>query len=63
MSLDTMLTMASVPHTFELFDGTHMSRADDRFTQHLLPFFSRALDFGDDHRTRSRPAKPKTQAW
>ena len=44
--LDTLFTSARVPHTFELFDGTHMSRADERFTVRLLPFFSRTLDFG-----------------
>jgi S-formylglutathione hydrolase len=48
IQLDTLLTAASVPHTFELFDGTHMSRADERFTRRLLPFFSRMLDFSSE---------------
>jgi enterochelin esterase-like enzyme len=62
MGLDTVLTMTGVPHTFELFDGTHMSRADERFTQRVLPFFSAALVFGGDHPTGSLSARPKSQA-
>jgi enterochelin esterase-like enzyme len=45
IALDTLLNAAGVPHSFELFDGTHMNRADARFTTRLLPFFSRTLEF------------------
>jgi len=45
MRLDTALTRAAIPHTFELFEGTHTSRITERLATRLLPFFSRALVF------------------
>lgn len=62
IQLDTVLTSAGVPHTFELFDGTHMSRADERFTRHLLLFFSGTLDFGRFQHDRPALRRPAS-AW
>jgi S-formylglutathione hydrolase len=45
MRLDTALTRAAIPHTCELFEGTHTSRITERLATRLLPFFSRALVF------------------
>lgn len=45
MHLDTVLTQAGVPHTFELFDGTHTDHIQDRLMGSVFPFFSRALQF------------------
>ena len=36
-----------VPNSFELYSGTHTSNVAFRFQDHVIPFFSRALDFGD----------------
>ena len=41
--LDTALTRAGVPHTFETYDGTHTSRIGERVITRVLPFFSRLL--------------------
>ena len=41
--LDTALTRAGVPHTFETYDGTHANRIGERMITKLLPFFSRTL--------------------
>jgi enterochelin esterase-like enzyme len=37
----------SVAHTFEEYDGDHNSRAAERIESKLLPFFTRALAFGE----------------
>jgi S-formylglutathione hydrolase FrmB len=43
-AMDTALTRAGVPHTFETYDGTHTSRIGERIITKVLPFFSRTLD-------------------
>jgi len=42
-AMDTALTRAGVPHTFETYDGTHTSRLGERIIVKMLPFFSRTL--------------------
>lgn len=63
MALDTVLTKAGVAHAFELFDGTHMSQVDQRFTQHLLPFFSHAFSSASTvgPMTRRKARRPATR--
>jgi S-formylglutathione hydrolase FrmB len=45
-TMDTALTRAGVPHTFETYDGTHTSGVGQRIITKVLPFFSRTLEFG-----------------
>jgi S-formylglutathione hydrolase FrmB len=47
MAMDSALTRAGVHHTFETYDGDHTNRIAVRVATHVLPFFSRTLDFGD----------------
>ena len=42
-SLDRILARKLVPHTFEIFRGTHGDRIRERIETRLLPFFSRSL--------------------
>ena len=42
-AMDSALTRAGVPHTFETYDGTHTSRIGERIRTKMLPFFSRTL--------------------
>jgi S-formylglutathione hydrolase FrmB len=49
--MDTALTRAGVPHTFETYDGTHTSRIGERIITKVLPFFSRTLAFGSSPTT------------
>jgi len=46
VTMDTALTRAGVPHTFETYDGTHTSGIGQRIITKVLPFFSRTLEFG-----------------
>jgi hypothetical protein len=46
MRMDTALTKAAIPHTFELFEGTHVNRTGSRLML-VFPFFSRALVFAE----------------
>jgi enterochelin esterase-like enzyme len=43
--LDQALTRLAVPHTFETYEGNHMSRVKERFAAKVLPFFSANLTF------------------
>jgi S-formylglutathione hydrolase len=45
ISMDSAFTLASIPHTFELFEGTHTNRITERLATKVLPFFSRSLVF------------------
>ncbi len=45
MAMDSVLSRASIPHTFELFDGTHTNRIGERLMTRVFPFFSRTLLF------------------
>jgi len=42
-ALDRALTQAGVPHTAELYAGTHGSRVQERLRTRVLPFFSERL--------------------
>lgn len=41
--LSNRLAKAGIPHTFEVFDGTHDSKAPERVGTKMLPYFSRLL--------------------
>jgi len=45
IGMDSAFTRAGIPHTFELYQGTHTSRITERLATHVLPFFSRNLVF------------------
>ena len=34
-----MLEGHGIPHTFEIYEGTHVSRISERFETGVLPFF------------------------
>lgn len=41
--LDSLLSRENVPHTFELYEGTHGSRIRSRIETNVMPFFSAKL--------------------
>jgi S-formylglutathione hydrolase FrmB len=43
--LDEILDRYQVPHTYEIYEGTHTSRVDVRIATKALPFFSENLSF------------------
>ena len=43
--LDKVLTSYQIPHKFETYDGTHISRIGERLETKVLPFFSSSLRF------------------
>ena len=43
--LDRLLTLFSIPHTYETYEGDHVNHIPERFEQNVLPFFSRHLKF------------------
>lgn len=49
--MDVSLTHLGVVHTFETYDGDHMSRVKERFETKVLPFFSEKLKT-QDHRAK-----------
>jgi S-formylglutathione hydrolase len=44
-TLDQVLTEYKIPHTYEVYPGTHTSRIPDRLAENVLPFFSKNLVF------------------
>jgi enterochelin esterase-like enzyme len=44
--LDRALTAYGITHTFETYDGTHISGIQDRLEKKVMPFFSSNLSFG-----------------
>ena len=48
--LHEALDRYGIPHSFEVYKGTHTSKVADRFQNHVLPFFSRSLCFENDCR-------------
>ncbi len=48
--LDQNLTAYSIPHTFEIYAGTHTSNVAVRIEAKMMPFFSRSLSFGPPRR-------------
>jgi S-formylglutathione hydrolase len=47
---DQRLTAFGIPHTFETYEGTHISGIQERLEKHVLPFFSNNLSFGPTKR-------------
>ena len=45
VSLDGILSGYGISHDFEIYEGDHVSRIDERLEQKVLPFFSEHLDF------------------
>lgn len=44
--LDARMTLFGIPHTFETYDGNHISGIQERLEQKVIPFFSAKLSFG-----------------
>jgi cephalosporin-C deacetylase-like acetyl esterase len=44
--LHDVLTSYGITHDFEIYPGTHTSHVAVRFQEHVIPFFSRTLSFG-----------------
>jgi S-formylglutathione hydrolase len=44
--LDHILTAYGIAHTFETYEGTHISGIQDRVEKKVVPFFSNNLSFG-----------------
>jgi len=44
--LDRLLTDHAIPHSFETYEGDHVSRIGERLGTKVLPFFARSLSFG-----------------
>lgn len=44
-TLDEKLTALGIVHTFEIYEGTHVSRIAERLELKTLPFFSKELSF------------------
>jgi enterochelin esterase-like enzyme len=42
-TMDQLLTSFGIRHTYETYEGDHVNRVDQRFEQHVLPFFSQHL--------------------
>jgi len=45
-SIDHILTAYGIAHTFETYEGTHISGIQDRVEKKVVPFFSSNLSFG-----------------
>jgi hypothetical protein len=45
--LHRLLDTYGIANTFELYPGDHVSAVADRMQNHVLPFFSRNLEFGN----------------
>jgi S-formylglutathione hydrolase FrmB len=52
--LEQALTRLRVAHTFETYEGTHISRVKDRFETKVLPFFSANLTFPERRAAKER---------
>ena len=44
--LDARLTLYGIEHTFQAYDGTHVSGIQTRLEESVIPFFSKHLSFG-----------------
>lgn len=42
--LDAAMTRLGIEHSFELYEGNHMNRVQERFRERVLPFFSAELE-------------------
>jgi S-formylglutathione hydrolase FrmB len=45
--LDQAMSRFGVPHTYGEYDGDHTNKVAERIEQHVLPFFSKNLSFGN----------------
>jgi S-formylglutathione hydrolase len=43
--LDARMTLFGIDHTFETYDGTHISGVQTRLEENVIPFFSKHLSF------------------
>ncbi len=43
--LEERMTLFGIAHTYETYDGNHISGIQDRLENHVLPFFSKNLSF------------------
>ena len=43
--MDQLLTLFSIPHTCESYEGDHVNHIPERFEQNVLPFFSQHLEY------------------
>jgi hypothetical protein len=43
--MDQLLTLFSIPHTYQTYEGDHVNHIPERFEQNVLPFFSRHLEY------------------
>jgi S-formylglutathione hydrolase FrmB len=48
--LDRSLTTLGIPHTFETYEGDHVSGIEDRLGKNVMPFFSKNLSFSRSKR-------------
>jgi enterochelin esterase-like enzyme len=48
--LDEVLNRYEIQHTYETYDGTHISRIAERIETKTLPFFSKTLSFDETRR-------------
>ena len=48
--LERGMTTFGIPHTFETYEGTHMSGIQERLEKNVMPFFSTNLSFGKSKR-------------
>jgi S-formylglutathione hydrolase len=48
--LESRMTAFGIRHTFETYEGTHVSGIQDRLEKNVLPFFSNNLSFGKSKR-------------
>ena len=55
--LDRSLTTYGIAHTFETYDGTHVSGIQDRLERKVLPFFSSNLSFSRARRSANEKAR------
>jgi len=46
--LDVRMTLFGIDHTFETYDGTHVSGIQERLEQKVIPFFSNNLAFAPE---------------
>lgn len=53
--LHEVLDRYGIANSFELYSGTHTSQVAVRFQEHVIPFFSKYLAFGESRPTRTRP--------
>ena len=56
--LDRNMTLMGIAHTFETYDGNHISGIQERREEKVMPFFSKNLSFSRAKRGRRRRRAP-----